>query len=387
MAFWKQLLISLVVLVLAAGAWARFFPGAPEVLSRWGLDWIPVATATTAAGPDAPARGPGGRGGPRQQPVIAEPVVTAKINDRLSAIGTGRAIQSVVVTPFAAGRLTETLVQSGANVRSGDVIARLDSEAEEIAVDRARIAQENAQARLERIKALRTSNTATEVQQTDAELAAENARLALRDAELSLSRRAIIAPISGTVGILPVTPGNHVTAQTEIATIDDRSQILVDFWVPESYAAFLQVGNAIEAASIARPSEVFEGEVSAVDNRIDEQSRTLHVQALIANRDETLRAGMSFRVTMRFPGDEYAAVNPLAIQWGSDGAYVWLVNNGVGHRLPVQIIQRNTDTVLIEADVEPGALVVTEGIHAVREGQPVQLADEGRPAGGNRRGS
>ncbi|MCB1453495.1 MAG: efflux RND transporter periplasmic adaptor subunit, partial [Rhizobiaceae bacterium] len=275
----------------------------------------------------------------------------------------------------------------GANVRSGDVIARLDSEAEEIAVDRARIAQENAQARLERIKALRTSNTATEVQQTDAELAAENARLALRDAELSLSRRAIIAPISGTVGILPVTPGNHVTAQTEIATIDDRSQILVDFWVPESYAAFLQVGNAIEAASIARPSEVFEGEVSAVDNRIDEQSRTLHVQALIANRDETLRAGMSFRVTMRFPGDEYAAVNPLAIQWGSDGAYVWLVDNGVGHRLPVQIIQRNTDAVLIEADVEPGALVVTEGIHAVREGQPVQLADEGRPAGGNRRGS
>lgn len=387
MALWKQLLISLVVLVLAAGAWARFFPGAPEVLSRLGLDWIPVATATTAS-TEAPQRGPGRRGGARQQPVIAEAVTTATINDRLSAIGTGQAIRSVVVTPFTAGRLTETLVASGATVSTGDVIARLDSEAEEIAVDRARIALENAQARLERVMALRSSNTVTQVQQTDAELEVENARLALRDAELSLSRRDITAPIGGTVGILPVTPGNHVTAQTEIATIDDRSQILVDFWVPESYASFLKVGDAVEAASIARPSDVFAGEVSAVDNRIDEESRTLHVQALIANRDESLRAGMSFRVTMRFAGDEFAAVNPLAIQWGADGAYVWLVDDGVGRRLPVQIVQRNADTVLIEADIEPGALVVTEGIHAVREGQPVQLAGgSGSEAGTAQRGS
>ena len=386
MAFWKQLIISLVVLVLAAAVWARFFPGAQEVLSRLGLDWIPVATATTA-GLDAPERGPARRGGMRQQPVIAEPVGTATINDRLSAIGTGRAIRSVVVTPFTSGRLTELRVRSGATVAAGEIIARLDSEAEEIAVDRARIALENAQARLKRVKALRSSNTVTQVQQTDAELEVENARLALRDAELSLSRRAIAAPIGGTVGILPVTPGNHVTAQTEIATIDDRSQILVDFWVPESYAGALRVGAPVDAASIVRPSDIYEGRVSAVDNRIDEQSRTLHVQALIANRHETLRAGMSFRVTMRFAGDEYAAVNPLAIQWGADGAYVWLVDNGIGRRLPVQIIQRNTDTVLIEADVQPGALVVTEGIHAVREGQPVLLANDGASAGSNRGGS
>jgi RND family efflux transporter MFP subunit len=177
-----------------------------------------------------------------------------------------------------------------------------------------------------------------------------------------------------------VTAGNYVTSQTEIATIDDRSRILVDFWVPERYADLIAVGAEIEAASIARPSEVFEGEVSAVDNRIDEQSRTLHIQALIANPDESLRAGMSFRVTMRFPGDVYMAVNPLAIQWGSDGAYVWSIDNGIGRRVPVRVIQRNTDTVLIDAQIEPGAMVVTEGIHSVREGQPVRIAGEDGPA-------
>jgi RND family efflux transporter MFP subunit len=392
MAFWKQLLISLALLVVAAGLWVRFFPGAPDVLARWGLDWIPVATATTQ--PEGEGAGPRRGGGFAQQSVVVEPVTTATINDRLTAIGTGRAIQSVVVTPFASGRLTEISVSSGSSVEEDQVIARLDSDAEEIALDRARIALEDAEARLERIVALRSTNTVTAVQQTEAELAVENARLALRDAQLALDRRSIAAPIGGTVGILPVTAGNYVTTQTEIATIDDRSRILVDFWVPERYAGLIDVGASIDATSIARPGEVFDGEVSAVDNRIDEESRTLHVQALIANPDESLRAGMSFRVTMRFPGDVYAAVNPLAIQWGSDGAYVWSIDNGMGKRVPVRIIQRNTDTVLIDAPIEPGTMVVTEGIHSVREGQPVSIVgqegpatSEAEPADNMRRGS
>jgi RND family efflux transporter MFP subunit len=380
MAFWKQLIISLVVLVVAAALWTQFFPGAQDVLTRYGLGWIPVATAPSqpdTAGGDA---GRGRGGGIPQQAVIAEPVTTATINDRLAAIGTGRAIQSVVVTPFTSGRLTEVAVTSGSSVEAGQVIARLDSDTEEIAVDRARIALDDAEARLERVVALRSTNTVTAVQQTDAELALQNAQLALRDAQLALDRRAIVAPIGGTVGILPVTAGNYVSAQAEIATIDDRSRILIDFWVPERYAGLIEVGAPIEATSIARPGEAFEGEVSAVDNRIDEQSRTLHIQAAIANPDEALRAGMSFRVTMRFPGDVYVAVNPLAIQWGSDGAYVWSIDNGMARRVPVRIIQRNTDTVLIDARIEPGVMVVTEGIHSVREGQPVQTAERDGPA-------
>ena len=65
-----------------------------------------------------------------------------------------------------------------------------------------------------RVTALRSTNTATAVQMTEAELAVENARLAVRDAELALERRAIVAPIAGIVGILPVEAGNYVTTDT-----------------------------------------------------------------------------------------------------------------------------------------------------------------------------
>ncbi len=375
MAAWKQFLIALVILGAAAAAWATWYPGAPDVLARWGIEWA----GTSAPGPDTgeAGRDPGGQegGGRRvQTAVVTAPVTIATINERLQAIGTGRANASVTVNPYDTGRLTEVAVAAGSRVEKGDVVARLDAEAEEIALDRARLSEEDALSRLERVNSLRRSNAATPVQVSDAEMALSNARLALRDAELALERRSIIAPIAGIVGILPVEAGNYVTSQTAIATIDDRSSIVIDFWVPERFASAISVGAPLTATPIARRSDVFDGQVSAVDNRLDETSRTLRVQARIGNENDALRAGMSFQVEMRFPGDTYPSVDPLAIQWGTDGSFVWSVHDGRARRTPVRIIQRNTENVLVEGDLAEADLVVTEGIYVVREGAELLIA-------------
>jgi len=372
MAAWKQVSIAMVLLSAAAFGWVRYFPGAPEILARWGIQGVEWARA--APQPGAAQKQDGGQAVRRPATVVTAPVVAATINDKLSGIGTGRANASVSIKPYSAGRLTQILVEPGARVARGAVLARLDSEAEEIAVDRSRIALDDAQARETRVTALRSTNTATDVQVTDAQLAVQNARLALRDAELALERRAIVAPIAGIVGILPIEAGNYVTTETEIAMVDDRSSIIVDFWVPERYAGLVKVGEPLTATSIARPNETLEGIVSAVDNRLDEQSRTLLVRARIANDDDSLRAGMSFQVAMRFAGDTYPSVNPLSIQWGTDSAFVWTVRNGIGTRVPVRIIQRNTENVLVAGDLAVGDQVVTEGIHLVREGAALLIA-------------
>lgn len=372
MSIWKQLVLTLLVVIVAAGLWVRYYPGAGEHLSAWGIDWLDFAVADAAPSEgDQPRRG---RGGP-QGAVVATPVVEITINDRLSAIGTSTALQSVAVTPYTSGRMTEVLVKSGATVKAGDVIAKLDLDAEQIAVERAANALKDAEARLQRMQVLRKTNTATAVQVTDAELSVDNARLQLREAELALSRRSIETPITGVVGILPITAGNYVSSQTVIATIDDRSEILVDFWVPERFASAIAVGSPITATSVARPGETFEGVISAVDNRIDIDSRTLQVRARFPNKADKLRAGMSFQVSMKFPGDKYPAVDPLAVQWGSDGAFVWAVREGKGVRVPVSIIQRNTDSVLVDAELTVNDEVVTEGIHLVRNGADVTVAD------------
>lgn len=378
MPWWKQALICIFILLVAGALWYNFVPGARQLAADWGLTQAPAAAATS------PGERRGGRGmaGGLENPVITAPVTSATINDRLTAIGTGKARHSVAVRPYASGRLMEILVEPGAEVEAGEAIARLDSETERIAMDRAELALDDARARLQRINALRSSNTVTAVQQTDAELAVRNAELQLREARLTLERREIVAPIGGTVGILPVSPGDYVTSSDEIATIDDRSEILVDFWVPERFARLLQVGMPLTAESVARPDETYEGVVAAIDNQVDPESRTLRVQGRIANPADTLRSGMAFRVSMQFPGESFPAVDPLSVQWGTEGAYVWVVRDGAAMRTPVRVIQRNADSILVDGAFANGDFVVVEGVHAVREGQPLPVAgnDQSRAA-------
>ena len=171
---------------LALGRPRRGRCGMGDVLSRRSRDPGPLghrlgAGRSVRGGAAGSRRRAGRSAGQRRRRRRSSPRrwSTATINDSLSAIGTGRANNSVIVKPYTSGRLTEIRSTSGhARSRSGTVIARLDSEAEEIALDRAKIALDDAEAKLDRINALRTSNTATAVQVTDAELASSNARLA-----------------------------------------------------------------------------------------------------------------------------------------------------------------------------------------------------------------
>lgn len=379
MAVWKQLILGLLVLVIGAALWIGLVPGSRESLAKLGLDVPAWAAVEPQQKPVEGGRGGGGQRQDRTTTVVAPPASRATINDRLTAIGTGNAIRSVNVLPFTSGRVIEIAVASGDQIAAGDVIARLDADAERIAVDRAKIALENAQSALDRSNALRNSNTITAVAQTEAKLAVDNARLELQQAELNLERRSITAPIGGVVGIVPVEIGDYVTSQTEIVTLDDRSEILVDFWVPERFAGSVKVGAPVKASLVAQPGRTFEGIVSALDSRLDTASRTMRVQAKLANPDDILRGGMSFEVGMNFPGDTFPAVDPLAIQWSTEGAFVWQIRDNKAERVPVRIIQRNTDAVLVEADIADGQPVVTEGLQALRDGATVQVAGSKGP--------
>lgn len=379
MAAWKQFVLALLILAAAAVGWAMFFPGAPAVLARWGIDFAQAAPGSDQQTTGATERSGGRReGGGRSDGgpvlVVAAPAATATINDRLQAIGTGRAKASVVVNPYATGRLIEIVAKSGSKISKGNTIAFLDSDAETIALDRAKVGVQDAQSKYDRVRALRASNTTTAVAVTDAEVVLRNATLAEREAQLNLERRSIIAPIDGIIGIVPVEVGNYVNAQTVIAMIDDRSSILVDFWVPERFADMVQVGAPVSVSPIASKKEVINGTVTAIDNRIDEKSRTMWVQATVANPKDSLRAGMSFEVQVKFPGQTFPAVSPLAIQWGADGSFVWAIADGKAKRIPVRIVQRNTEDVLVEAAINTGDLIVTEGVQSVRDGGDVRLA-------------
>ncbi|QKV18847.1 efflux RND transporter periplasmic adaptor subunit [Oricola thermophila] len=397
---WKQLLVSAGLVAVAFVGWAKFYPGADAVLARHGIDWFSTASTDAASQSGVPGQRPGGAPGRRGSfggaLVVTEKAEIGVVNDRLTAIGTGQPVRTVSIRPLVAGQIVDIPVASGAHVEAGDVILRLDSKEQELDVERARLTLDDAERKVARLESLFAQRAVSSVDLDTARSELSEARVALRSAELALERRTVTAPIGGSLGILAVNVGDYVTTQTDVATIDDRSQILVDFYVPERFAARMQVGKEVVATAIARPGDRFEGEVIAVDNRVDEASRTLRVQARIPNENDLLRAGMSFEVTLRFEGETFPSVDPLAIQWDSSGSYVWRVGQGgKAERVDVAIIQRNADRVLVKADLAEGDVIVTEGVQSVRPGGTVRIVgsapgeggDEKRPAGAPQRGA
>lgn len=378
MAFWKQLFLSVALLCVALWAAALWMPGAAGMLRSWGLGQVmdQMGLPAEAAAPVAPGAGrPRGAGGGAM--VRAEPPGEGRVADIVAAIGDGRALRSVTLYSQTPGHTAEVLVQSGQRVTAGAVILRLDSEAEEIGLERARLVLDDARTRRDRVQQLRGSGAATDVQIREAELAVRQAELGLRQAEFDLEQRTLLAPIDGWLGILNVEPGTQVSTQTEIAQIDDRSALLVEFRLPESMVGRVAMGDIVEAESLAGGQGRVTGHVSAIDNRVDAASRTLRVQARLDNAEDRLRAGMAFSIRIALPGIPAASVDPLAVQWSREGAFVWVVRDGLATRLPIAILQRADEVVMVEADFQPGDLVVVEGVQSVRPGAPVTLQGEG----------
>ena len=371
-----QLLTGLVFLAVGALILLHFVPGSAGMARTMGVpeDIIamiakPVPTALP------PAEGDQRRNQGQQITVAVKTAEEGKINDRLRAIGDGDAIRSVGVTPLVAGQVAELSVKPGERVKAGQVIARLDDEVERVAVQQAKVALQAAEAKLSRNEDLKKIISQAEYQ--DAQSAVESARLAVSAAEIALARRQVHAPIDGIAGIVTIDVGDYVTVSTPLVTIDDRSRLLVDFWVPERFTGLIREGQTVEARPIARPGKSYPGRIHAIDNRIDPASRTLHVRAEIENDGDTLRAGQSFEVVLSLPGDTWPSVSPLAIQWDSDGSYIWKVGkeNKI-ERVAAAIIQRNPDDVLVDAAIAPGDRIVIEGLQRLRNGAVVRVVGE-----------
>lgn len=216
----------------------------------------------------------------------------------------------------------------------------------------------------------------------ETELALRSAELAVRQAEFDLSQRQVFAPISGWIGIIDLEEGDRVNAQDELVTITDRSEILIDFRVPERVVTKIELGQAFELSPLGFDDRTLTGTINAVDTVVDRASRTLLVQGRVSNTDDLLRAGMAFSVNLTFPGETVLAIPPLALQWSSEGPFVWAVRDNKAARVAVEIAQRNSDEVLVLSDdLKPDDIVVTEGVQTLRAGSDVAVQAQGDSAG------
>jgi RND family efflux transporter MFP subunit len=239
---------------------------------------------------------------------------------------------------------------------------------------------QQAQDTLERSTALARSKTITAVALAEAETAARLAEIELRAAEVALERRTVKAPFAGVTGLTDLSMGDLVSSTTAVTTLDELSTVRVGFEVPERWAARIAQDQPITAGAQGVPGTEFRGRIVAIDNRIDQATRTLRLEGELNNDARTLKTGMAMNVTLRFEGGEQLLVPTLSVQWDRRGSFVWKVVEGAAERAEIAIVRRESGAVIVQGAVAAGDRIVVEGVQRLRPGSKVaEVGPDGQP--------
>lgn len=331
-----------------------------------------------AAAPPGGGRGPGGPGGGATT-VLAATAGMHTFTDGLQALGSAQARESIVLTPKVADTIRAIRFDSGDRVRRGQVLVEMSSVEQAADMAEARAANDAAQQELRRYQELYERGFASQARLDTVQAAADAAEARLNAGGSRISDRTIRAPFAGVVGLRTASPGQFVTPGTQIGTLDDIAEIKLDFDVPETQIASLRTGVDIIARTAAYPDRTFTGHIANVDSRVDPQTRTVRVRAMLPNRDEVLRPGMLMTVEVRSNPRQALAIPEIAILDQADGAYVFRVVAREGaqavEQVRIQTGQRAGGMAEVLEGLNAGDRVITEGVQSVRPGQPVQIGE------------
>lgn len=314
----------------------------------------------------------------RSEAPAGVPVVVARVGEGtddilFEAVGTGRARSSVALKPETSGTVVALSLRPGRPVSEGDVLLRLDDRDQRLAVELSEARLAEADRVMERYRELQSRAVTSEATLTEAMTAREIARIERDQAAAALEDRTVRAPFDGVPGIAEVEIGDRIDEDTEIARLDDRTAILIEFPMPEAWLSRLSTGMAVSARTPTEPDRLFEGTVEAIDSRLDPATRAARVRVAVPNEADRLRPGASFTVTVMLPGAPYPSVPELSLQFARTGAYVWRIADSAAERVPVRLVRRFSGTVLVEGPLSPGDRVVVEGVQRLRPGRAVEV--------------
>ena len=314
-------------------------------------------------------------------PVEAVRAEAGTITDEVSAIGTLRSNESVIIRPEIAGRITGIHFSEGEQTRIGALLFTLDDAISQAELTEAEARLQLSQRNYERATELygKGAGTARGRDEAEAELQTNRASVVLAKARLEKTR--ISAPFEGILGLRQVSIGDYVVPGQDLVNLENIDPIKVEFRVAERFLAGLANGQKLRVNVDAFPGRSFEGEVYAMDPRVDPAGRSIAVRARIPNSDRVLRPGLFARVNLATEVRKNAIVVPdQAIVPRGEERFVFKVVDGKAVMTRVVLGQRRAGQVEIVEGLEPDDVVVTAGQLKIRDGAPVKLVGEGAGA-------
>lgn len=326
-------------------------------------------------------------------PVRIVEVTPGVVEERLQAVGTAQAFNTVVVRSRVEGEIVKINFKDGEFVRAGTVLAEIDARPFQASLNQAQGQLQQVQAqltqaksdlerylKLEQQQSIAQQQVDTQralVQQLEGSLTAAEA--AVKDAQLQLEYTQIVAPISGRLGLRNLDEGNLISfANTDgLVVITQTQPIAVSFALPETDLQRLLERLHLETELSVYVSNrqnrlISTGSVLAVDNQISLDTGTVRVKASMPNLDNRLFPNQFVGVSVLLATHTGLVIPSEAVQTGSIGTYVYAVDNE--NKVSIRQITvglTNEGKSLITAGLAQGDKVVVEGTDRLREGSIV----------------
>lgn len=309
--------------------------------------------------------------------VVAATVQTQDWVDRVEALGTASANESVTLTAKVTETVSNVNFRDNQEVEAGAILVELTDRAEVANLREAQAAYEDAERQYRRLVDLQKQGTIGKAQLEQQQSMRDQARARVQAIRARLSDRVITAPFAGQLGMRQVSPGTLLTPGTVITTLDDIATIKVDFSVPETFLAAVKIGEQIRATSAAWRGQTFEGAIESIDSRVNPVTRAVIVRARLPNTERKLKPGMLLSVELQQAPRQTLVIDELAIVQLGRQAFVFRLDaDNTVQQVPVEIGTRRPGEVEIVGGLSPGDRIVVEGTVKLRNGLTV---DPGAP--------
>jgi membrane fusion protein, multidrug efflux system len=333
--------------------------------------------------------------------VSVKPVVSRQVTETADFVGRVVAIDKVDIVARVPGFIKERNFTEGQQVKTGDLLFRIEPDTYKAAVDqqeanlaKAKATEVNAALQLERGKELVHNQNIPQstVDQRAADEAAAQADVLqaaalLEQAKINFGYTEVRAPIDGRIGLATYTVGNLVGPSSgKLATIVSQDPIYVTFQASErdviNYKHRLAESggkNQHLPIHIRLPDgSIYQhaGITNFLDVQVETNTDTVQVRAQVPNPEGLLVSGGIVGVMVETAAPKSSLVVPQsAIQFDQAGHYVLVVDDAkkVELRRVTTGPEQGRDVVVMDG-LKQGELVIVEGIQKVHPGQIVSAS-------------
>ena len=334
-------------------------------------------------------------GQPMPAVTISAEVARAEVwQPTLRTTGSLMAVQGVVLSNELSGLVESITFDSGEVVPKGKLLVQLNIASEQAQLRSLEAASELARQNLERARTLRKSNANALADLDYAQAQFDQAQAIADNVRTVIARKSIVAPFAGRLGLRQVNLGQFLPVGAAIVSLQSLDPIYVNFALPQQAVSRVSKGQVVELTLDAFPNAAFKGAINAFDSRLDDATRTVRLQATLANGEGRLQPGMFGTVAVMLPQkEEVVTVPQSAVAYNPYGNVVYVVEQaaapaGGGAPLPpslkvrqqfVKLGETRGDQVAVESGLKAGEMIVTSGQLKLRDGVPVRI-DNSHPA-------